>query len=82
MRDNTKCLSELSTAVYERLTDKKNADKGDYPTDLKEILLQLMLEVGECVNELSKEEVCKNHLRSEFADVAAYCAFGILQCLK
>jgi NTP pyrophosphatase (non-canonical NTP hydrolase) len=83
MRNNDVLLGSLTKAVFERLDDPKNKEKGEFPTDIRTILEGIDEEYDEVHKEIfTGRKINKQALRSELADLATFCAFGIALCDK
>jgi len=86
MRDNKKLLKALKKAVIERLDDPKNVEKGDFPKHIGIVIDGIDEEYTEVIAECSKAietgNIISKRLREELADLATFCAFGIVLCDK
>ena len=86
MRNNKDLLESLIKAITERLDDPKNVEKGEFPKELAEVLLGIDEEYKEVLGEtelaIKTGKLNAKRLRSELADLALYCAFGIAVCDK
>jgi hypothetical protein len=72
MRDNVKLIESMNIAVTERLDDKKNVIKGDFPSKLSEALEhdEILMEVLQYPPDFEK-------LRYECADAVVTLSFCI-----
>ena len=80
MRDNAKLIEAMNIAVIERLCDKKNVLKGDFPEKLAEALRLYWLEHDEILAEVMEYPPDFEKLRYECADGIVCLAFAI-SCL-
>ena len=80
MRDNAKLIEAMNIAVTERLNDKKNVLKGDFPEKLSEALRLYRLEHEEILAEVMEYPPDFEKLRYEIADAIVCLSFGIQIC--
>lgn len=79
-RDYKKLLESMEKAVMERLTDRKNEVKGDFPDKLSEALRLYRLEHDEIMAEVMEYPPDFEKLRYECADAIVCLSFGIQIC--
>lgn len=77
MRDNTKLLDSMVSAVLERLNDPKNMLKGDFPDKLVEAIRLYRLEHDEIMQELLSYPPDFEKIRYEAADAIVCLSFVI-----
>ena len=77
MRDYKKLLEASNAAVLERLTDKKNEVKGDFPEKLSEALRLYRLEHEEILAEVMEYPPDFEKLRYECADAIVCLSFAV-----
>jgi len=85
-RNNKALLESLNKAVTERLDDPKNVEKGEFPKLMGIVIDGIDEEYTEVISECSKAietgKLISKRLREELADLATFCAFGIVLCDK
>ena len=77
MRDNAKLIEAMNIAVIERLCDKKNEAKGDFPEKLSEALRLYRLEHEEILAEVMEYPPDFEKMRYECADAVVCLSFAI-----